>query len=90
MCSDINRWERETRELVESTVAKLKNEGVTADGRIIDSIDVARALAEMADKDHNYLIRSGKPGARADLIIIVGERCIWYCQLRKDQLLITR
>ena len=62
--SGMDRWERETRELVESTVAKLKNEGVTADGRVIDSTDVARALAEVAEKDSLRSDSSGKPGVR--------------------------
>ena len=77
-------------ELVESALSQLKSEGVEADGRVIDSPDVAISLAESAEKGDYDLIVVGNRGRGRLESFFLGSVASGIANSAKTNVLITR
>ena len=88
--SGVERWEKEMHQLVESALSQLKSEGVEADGRVIDSPDVAISLAESAEKGDYDLIVVGNRGRGRLESFFLGSVASGIANSAKTNVLITR
>jgi nucleotide-binding universal stress UspA family protein len=90
MASTIDRWDREARAQVEDAVKVLKENGVEANGKVLDHVDIARGLAEEAEKNSYNIIMIGNRGLGRLRSLFLGSVASGIANNAKTNVLIVR
>ncbi len=90
MASTIDRWEREARAQVDEAIDELKSVGIDASGKVLDHVDVARGLAEEAEKNSYDLIIVGNRGLGRLKSLFLGSVAAGVANNAKTNVLIAR
>lgn len=91
MASTIDRWDREARAQVEEAVKVLKENGVeAANGKVLDHVDIARGLAEEAEKNSYNIIMIGNRGLGRLKSLFLGSVASGIANNAKTNVLIVR
>ncbi|MHB8566897.1 MAG: universal stress protein [Nitrososphaerales archaeon] len=90
MASTIDKWDREARAQVEEAVNDLKENGIEASAKVLDHVDIARGLAEEAEKNSYDLIIIGNRGLGKLKSLFLGSVASGVANNAKTNVLIVR
>jgi nucleotide-binding universal stress UspA family protein len=88
--TDIDRWEKEMKDFVVEAVTALKEQGVPGEGKVLNSVDVSRAITEEASKGNYDLIVSGNRGRGRLKSLFLGSVASGIADNSKTNVLIAR
>jgi len=88
--AEVDRWEKDMRNMLESAVAKLKANGVRSQGKILDHTNVALALANEAEKGSYDIIVVGSRGQGRLKSLLLGSVAYGVANSSKNNVLIVR
>ncbi|MGI0092441.1 MAG: universal stress protein [Nitrososphaerales archaeon] len=88
--TEVDRWEKEMRQQLESAVARLRSDGLTSDGKVLDHTNVSGALAEAAEKGSYDLIVVGSRGLGRLKSLFLGSVANGIANSAKTNILIVR
>ena len=88
--SDIERWDKELRQNVDSVVDKLHSFGVRSQGKVVSHTNVSRALADQAEKGLYDMIVVGNRGLGRLKSLLLGSVASGLANSSKTNILIVR
>jgi nucleotide-binding universal stress UspA family protein len=88
--TDVDRWEKEMRELADEASAILSSKGIPSTAKISDHMDVASALSEEAEKGAYDLIVVGHRGRGRLRALLMGSVASGVANSAKTNVLIVR
>jgi nucleotide-binding universal stress UspA family protein len=88
--TDIDRWEKEMKSYVVDAVTALKEQNIPGEGKVLNSVDVARAISEEAAKNNYDLIIAGSRGLGRLRSLFLGSVASGIADSSKTNVLIAR
>ncbi len=88
--TDIDRWENEMKGYVVEAVTMLKAQGLLSEGKVLNSVDVARVISEEASKGNYDLIVAGNRGYGRLKSLFLGSVATGIADGAKTNVLIAR
>jgi nucleotide-binding universal stress UspA family protein len=87
---DFEKWEREFREDLDNAGAKLRENGVRSNVKLVDHTDIARAISGEAEEGSYDLIVVGNRGFGKLKSLLLGSVASGVANSAKTNLLIVR
>jgi nucleotide-binding universal stress UspA family protein len=88
--TDIDKWEKEMKDYVVEAVTALKAQNVPGEGKVLNSVDVPRAICEEAARDNYDLIVVGHRGIGRLKSLFLGSVASGIADNSKTNVLIAR
>lgn len=88
--TDIDKWEKEMKDYVVEAVTALKEQNVPGEGKVLNSVDVPRAISEEAAKGNYDLIIAGSRGLGKLKSLFLGSVASGIADNSKTNVLIDR
>ncbi|MDA4130418.1 MAG: universal stress protein [Thaumarchaeota archaeon] len=88
--ADVDRWEKEMKELADEAADLLRSSGITSTGKVSNYVDVARALSDEAEKGAYDLIVVGNRGLGKLRSLFLGSVASGVANSAKTNVLIVR
>jgi nucleotide-binding universal stress UspA family protein len=88
--TDLDRWEKEMRELADEAASVLSSKGITSGAKVSSYMDVARALSDEAEKGAYDLIVVGNRGRGKFRALFMGSVASGVANSAKTNVLIVR
>ncbi len=88
--TSVDRWEKETRQLVDEAVSAAKSEGIDVDGKVTEHTDISRAITDEAERGGYEIIVVGSRGRGRLRSIFLGSVASGVANTSKTNVFIVR